>query len=167
MLIAPTQYQIDNKAKMKVDLFHMRADYNKAFRGTLQFPGTLDFRPGVSFFCYTAEEGSEIMHVGFMKPNRRSNFPKEQEFNHRSVTNGNLSVYMIAKEDSKGDTFYVGEALGDMDISTSAGLFFRLFEKDDGTAQLLISQIDFSRRNRPAENNNNIEIVDSRVSNFQ
>lgn len=130
---------IDPDAKAKVELTKIARDANGLpfFIGKLQFPGTMEFDKGVSFMVFVSEEGVEELQIAPLDPSRRSKSHRDS-----SGFNGDrFSVELNPMVDRAGNTYYVGEARGFVDMDLRRGIFFTIFVSRPGSEELQISRL--------------------------
>lgn len=138
---------IDPDAKSKVDLAKIDRDVNDQpfYIGKLQFPGTLEFEPGVSFMVFISEEGNEQLHISPLDPSRLRGC---RENATAMINHGKFSVELHPMEDQNGKTYYVGEALGFFNMDLRKGIFFTVFTSRPGQEEIQISRLNAKRKQR-------------------
>jgi hypothetical protein len=135
---------VDDGAKMVVVLTRLQDDNQKDyFVGKLQFPGTIDFRDGISFMVFTSERGVEELQIGPIDERRQSKITNRQR---GTKISNKVHVDLHALQDSHGNTFHLGEAKSPANIITKDGLFFTIFLSREGAEELQIGFLDHKRK---------------------
>ncbi len=129
---------IDPDAKMKVDLTKIAKDANGQpyYIGKLQFPGTLEFESGASFFVFVSESGVEELQIAPLDPSRMAKTRNE------AYMNGRFSIDLHPMVDQNGRTYYVGEAIGLAKLDLKRGIFFTIFTSKPGYEEIQISRLN-------------------------
>jgi len=132
-------YSVDPDAKAKVELTKIARDANGQpfFIGKLQFPGTMEFDKGVSFMVFVSEEGVEELQIAPLDPSRRSKSHRDSS----GINGGRFSVELNPMVDRAGNTYYVGEARGFVQMDLRQGIFFTIFVSRAGSEELQISRL--------------------------
>ncbi len=130
---------IDPDAKAKIELTKIARDANGQpfFIGKLQFPGTMEFDKGVSFMVFVSEEGVEELQIAPLDPSRRSKSHRDSS----GINGGRFSVELNPMVDRAGNTYYVGEARGFVQMDLRQGIFFTIFVSRPGSEELQISRL--------------------------
>lgn len=130
---------IDPEAKTRVDLKKIARDANDQpyYIGKLQFPGTLKFECGVSFFIFLSEDGQEELQIAPLTTSRRSKTDDDLYMNKSRI-----SVDLYPMVDQNGRTYYVGEAVGLAKLDLVRGIFFTIFTSRPGHEEIQISKLN-------------------------
>lgn len=141
---------IDPEAKTKVELTRIDRDANGQpyYIGKLQFPGTLEFEGGISFMVFVSEEGFEELQISPLDPSRRSKSRREGA----GLSGGKFSIDLHPKQDQNGKTYYVGEAIGLVEMKLRKGIFFTIFTSREGQEELQISRLNHKLQKRRNKN---------------
>lgn len=139
-------FSIDPEAKCKVDLIKIRQDTNghPYFIGKLQFPGTLDFEAGASFMVFVSQDGVEELQIAPLDPARRS----KSRSDSANLSGSRLVIDLHQMKDQNGDIYYIGEALGLLEMDLRRGIFFTVFTSKAGEEELQISRLNHQKLNR-------------------
>ena len=134
---------IDPDAKTKIELTKIAKDSHghPYYIGKLQFPGTLEFECGVSFFVFVAEDGVEELQIAPLDSSR-VNKPRNDAY----MSNGRYSIDLHPMVDQHGRTYYVGEAIGLGKIDLKPGIFFTIFTSKPGCEEIQISRLNHKRK---------------------
>lgn len=145
---------IDPEAKGKVELTKIPRDSNGQpyYIGKLQWPGTLDFDCGASFFVFLSEDGCEELQIAPLDPNRRHKSRRETTMN-----GGRLCIDLHPMKDQHGNTYYVGEAVGMTTLELRKGIFFTVFTSKPGQEELQISRLKHKSRRRFDDSNVSVQ----------
>jgi len=137
---------IDPEAKTRILLTKIQKDAfgQPYYIGKLQFPGTLEFESGVSFMVFLSEEGNEELQIGPLDPTRR---PKSKR-DGAGLNNGRFAIDLHPMVDQYGNTYYVGEAMGLVQMKLRNGIFFTIFTSRQGQEELQISRLNHRQRRR-------------------
>src|SRR5690606_15220266 len=136
---------IDPEAKTKVELARIEKDSNGQpyYIGKLQFPGTLEFDGGVSFMVFSAEQGLEELQIAPLDATRlRGN----RETSGASFNNGRFSINLHSMKDQNDKIYYVGEAVGFVEIDLRKGIFFTIFVSRPGQEELQITRLNHKKK---------------------
>lgn len=139
---------IDPEAKAKVELTKIARDANGQpyFIGKLQFPGTLEFEYGASFFVFVSEEGTEELQIAPLDPSRL-----DKARDNVYMNKGRLNIDLFSMIDQNGRTYYVGEAVGLAKLDLKRGIFFTIFTSKPGYEEIQISRLNQKNRKRKEE----------------
>lgn len=135
---------IDPEAKIKIALTKILKDANGQpyYIGKLQFPGTLEFESGVSFFIFVSEEGYEELQIAPLDPSRKSSSKDPY------LSGGRFNIDLHSMLDQHGRTYYVGEAIGISQLDLKRGIFFTIFTSKPGYEELQISRLNPKNRKK-------------------
>lgn len=139
-------FYIDPEAKTKVELTKISKDSNghPYYIGKLQFPGTLEFNCGASFFVFVSEEGVEELQIAPLDPARRNKSKRDGAY----MSEGRFSIDLHPMTDQNGNTYYVGEAIGLANLKLRQGIFFTIFLSIPGQEEIQISKLNHKRKRR-------------------
>jgi hypothetical protein len=131
---------IDPEAKTKVELTKIDRDKfgHPYYIGKLQFPGTLEFEGGVSFMVFVSEEGYEELQIAPLDPARRN----KSNRNGAGLSGGRFSIDLHPMIDQNGKIYYVGEAMGLVEMKLRKGIFFTIFVSREGQEEIQISRLN-------------------------
>ena len=149
------EFYIDPEAKPSLPLNKiLDANGNPYYIGKLQFPGTMDFELGASFFIFVSEDGYEELQISPINPNRRTK-------THRgsfTMSDGRFSIKLHPMRDRNDRIYYVGEATGLNKLDLTKGIFFTIFLSKPGHEEVQISRLNHRRRFRDEEDIREIEV---------
>lgn len=139
-------FHVDPEAKTRVELTKIQRDANGQpyYIGRMQFPGTLEFKCGASFFVFVSEEGVEELQIAPLDPARRSKSTRDGAYMH----GGRFAIDLHPMMDQRGRTYYVGEAIGLLDLKLRNGIFFTVFLSKPGQEEIQISALNHNRKRR-------------------
>ena len=142
-------FYIDPEAKTKVELTKIQRDANghPYYIGKLQFPGTLEFSCGASFFVFVSEEGVEELQIAPLDPSRRNKSSRDAYLGGEGK-HIRLSIDLHPMVDQNGHRYYVGEAIGLTDMKLRNGIFFTIFTSVQGQEEIQITKLNHKRRRR-------------------
>lgn len=148
--------RIDPEAKTKVELTKIERDANghPYYIGKLQFPGTLDFEGGVSFMVFVSEEGFEELQISPLDPSRRSKSRRDGA----GLNGGRFAIDLHPKQDQNGKTYYVGEAIGLVEMKLRKGIFFTIFVSREGQEELQISRLNHKLQKRRRQDKRDVPV---------
>lgn len=140
-----TYIDIDPEAKTKVELARIEKDANNQpyYIGKLQFPGTLEFDGGVSFMVFVSEQGVEELQIAPLDPMRLRG---SRETSGTNINNGRFSISLHPMKDQNGKVYYIGEAIGFVEIDLRKGVFFTIFTSRPGQEELQITRLNFKKK---------------------
>ena len=147
---------IDPEAKTKVELTKISRDANGQpyYIGKLQFPGTLEFEAGASFFVFVSESGVEELQIAPLDPRR------SVSEDGISMNAGRFTICLHPMVDQNGKTYYVGEAKGLSNIDLKRGVFFTIFTSKPGYEEIQITRLN--PRKRKEERTRDVPVVSYR-----
>lgn len=130
---------IDPEAKTKIELKKITRDANGQpyYIGKQQFPGTLNFECGASFFVFLSEEGQEELQIAPLTTSRRL-----KSDNDLYVNKSRINIDLHPMVDQNGRTYYVGEAIGLVQLDLIHGIFFTIFTSKPGHEEIQISKLN-------------------------
>lgn len=138
-------FYIDPDAKPPIPLTKMfDSNGNPYYIGKLQFPGTLEFDCGASFFIFVAEDGCEELQIAPLDPARRSKSTRDGA----SMSGGRFSIDLHPMKDRNGNIYYVGEAIGLAELKLRKGIFFTIFLSKKGQEEIQISRLQYRPKRR-------------------
>lgn len=146
-----TYLDIDPDAKSKVQLAKIESDVNghPYYIGKLQFPGTLEFDSGVSFMVFVSEEGVEELQISPLDTTRLRGC---RESSTAMISAGRFSVELHPMKDQNEKTYYIGEAIGFINMDLRKGIFFTIFTSRSGQEEIQISRLNSKRKQRRPNN---------------
>jgi len=128
---------IDPEAKTRVNLKKIKdANGQPYYIGKLQFPGTLKFECGVSFFVFISEDGQEELQIAPITSQR------SKSDNDLHIDKSRISVSLYPMIDQNERTYYIGEAVGLVQIDLVPGIFFTVFTSRSGHEEIQISKLN-------------------------
>jgi hypothetical protein len=140
---------VDDDAKPRIPLTRLSDDEGRNYYiGKFQFPGTLDFRHGVSFMVFVSEPDYEELQIGPIDDFRRSS--KTNKLRGTKISD-KIHIDLHPAIDSHGKVYYLGEAVCMANVNTTEGVFFTIFVSREGSEEIQISQLDHSRKIRKFE----------------
>ncbi len=144
---------IDNSAKLTVPMYRaLDHNNNPYFIGKLQFPGFIDLTNGASFMLFTSDEGAEELQIGPLDPNKRS--ARVRQARTAMGADEKLRIDLHAVRDSKGQIYYIGEAMAPAMIPCrNKGIFITAFTSVRDKEELQIGTLQHRAR-RPTDDPN-------------
>jgi len=139
--------QIDNDAKLKVQLFKLQDKWhNDYYVGKLQFPGTFDYGQGMSFMVFVSETGVEELQIGPVDPEKQS----KKVFENRQLRSypAKIHIDLHASLDKNGNKYYLGEISGPGHTVTTDGIFFNIFLSKEGKEEIQIGPLVHNRKKK-------------------
>lgn len=142
------QIYVDDTAKLIVPMHRViDRDGNPYYIGKLQFPGEIDLGEGASIMLFVSEEGAEELQIGILDQNKRSGKVRKARALNAGAE-GKIRIDLHAVKDSKGRTFYIGEAVAPVVIGCKRkGIFLNAFTAQQGTEELQISSLRHKKKN--------------------
>lgn len=148
-------FRIDPEAKPPIFLKKVwDSSNNPYYIGKLQFPATLIFDRGISFFVFVSEDGYEELQIAPMDPSRRS-----RSKHSATMSGGRFSIDLHPVVDRNGSTYYVGEAVGFAKLDLYRGVFFTIFLSKPGQEEIQITRLNHRQKKREPS----VEYRNSRV----
>jgi hypothetical protein len=136
---------IDNEAKGHIYLREKTdKDGNPFFIGKLQIPCTLEFDKGIVFMVFVSDKGEEEIQFAPLDP-RRLRRAKENSSSF-GVRGGRLCIDLHPVIDKDNETFYVGEAIGPINMNLRQGIFLTVFLSREGKEELQMSPLKHKAR---------------------
>ncbi len=139
--------QVDDRAKPSIRLFRKTdANFKFYYIGSFQFPGTMDFKKGVSFMIFVSKQDEERMYIGPIREDKKDEVARLQRINGTRTLFGKICVDLHSFTDGEGNIGYVGEALCPAFIDTTEGIFFTIFLSREGSEELQISRLEHRKK---------------------
>lgn len=150
---------VDDSAKLIVPMHRIiDRDGNPYYIGKLQFPGGIDLGEGASIMLFTSEEGAEELQIGILDPNKRSGKVRKSTRPLYAGAEGKIRIDLHSVKDSKGRTFYIGEAIAPVVIGCKRkGIFFNAFTAQSGSEELQISTLRHKKKNLDSSPRNELD----------
>lgn len=136
--------RIDPEAKPPIPLKKVwDSSGNPYYIGKLQFPGTLEFERGASFFIFVSEDGYEELQIAPLDPSRKS------KSRHTATMNGGrLSIDLHPMVDRNSSTYYIGEVVDFVKLDLWRGVFFTIFLSKPGQEEIQITRLNHRQKKR-------------------
>ena len=147
------EFYVDPEAKARIPLTKIQRDANGQpyYIGKYQFPGTLEFEGGASFMVFLSEDGVEELQIAPLDPNKRMKSKRDGA----GLSGGRFSIDLHPMVDQNGKTYYVGEAMGLVEMKLQKGIFFTVFVSKTGMEELQISRLNHNRMKGRIQYNKN------------